>query len=266
MDLIRDVALATEKHRGGHAWGLTWIDSNGRLRMHKQPGRLAECPHVFDSLAGASMVVGHARYATNGDCRFNINQHPHPCDGGWLCHNGTIPFHRALASYWDVPTSSFCDSEVLAGLVEIAPRAALADRLAWAMEVARQASPQAALGLWTRPVRMLIARAGKPLHWTRCKNGDLYLASLAGHLPGKPEPFRDNTVFVIGANGRISPAERGVIYGGETTTTTGTTAEYNHSRQGPAAREGATGASSPGPRGPKRKRANQEGPGLFPGH
>jgi hypothetical protein len=225
--------------------------------MLKRAGLFRQNQGELAYLEGAKVIVAHLRQASRGLATSVLNAHPFPCDGGWLCHNGTIPFHRALASYWDVPTSSYCDSEVLAGLVEIAPRPTLADRLAWAMEVARQASPQAALGLWTRPVRMLIARAGKPLHWTRCKNGDFYLASLAGHLPGKPEAFRDNTVYTIGSNGWLSPAERGAIHGWEiATTTTGAAPVNHHSGQGAAGGKGPAGASGPGPRSPKRKRAN----------
>lgn len=184
--LLRQVALVTETARGGHAWGLAWLDERGVLRMHKAAGRLRDVPHVLELVKGAQVVIGHLRYATRGASWAWSNAHPHPSNGGWLVHNGTIPLHRQLAEYWGVTTNGYCDSEVLAGLVEIAPRRDLAQRLAWAVSIARQDTPQAILGLWPRPGRLLAASAGKPLHWSQGPGG-LYLASLGRHLPGKAQ-------------------------------------------------------------------------------
>jgi glucosamine 6-phosphate synthetase-like amidotransferase/phosphosugar isomerase protein len=203
LDAFRKTALATEAARGGHAFGFAWIDPKNRLRMFKASGALRDQPHALDLAWDAKMLVAHVRWATNGNAAYSCNNHPHSCDTGWLVHNGTLPMHRALAAYWGVAQTGFCDSEVLAGLVEVAPETGLARRLAWALAAGRQDAPQAALGLWTRPGRMLAARAGKPLHWMRF-HGGTYLASDAAHLPpGTVHSFADNRVYTIGEDGNV---------------------------------------------------------------
>jgi glucosamine 6-phosphate synthetase-like amidotransferase/phosphosugar isomerase protein len=194
------VALATEAVRGGDAFGFAWVDGGGRLRMFKAPGLLATRPRILEMAWDARLLVGHARRATCGIATAVINAHPHPCDGGWLCHNGTVPMHRPLADRYGVRPAGYCDSEVLAGLVEIAPRRTMSGRLAWALGEARQGSPQAALGLWSRPGQLLAARAGYPLAWSDVKGG-IYLASLARHLPGRPRSFPDDSAHAVRAGG-----------------------------------------------------------------
>jgi len=205
VDLFREIMLATEKARGGHAFGMAWLDGNGVLRMHKEAGKLRDKPHAVNLIAGASMVIGHLRYATKGAAWAWSNAHPHPSNGGWLCHNGTVPLHRQLAEYRGMVTNGHCDIEVLAGLVEVAPRRDMAQRLAWAVNVARQGSPQAALGLWSRPGRLLAAVAGKPLAWSSGPEGT-YLASLGRHLPGKAHELPCGSVwtFRVGQSPRLS--------------------------------------------------------------
>lgn len=251
LDALREIALATEAARGGDAFGFAWVDSKGRLRSFKMPGALAARPHALDLAWDARMLMGHSRWATNGDARSNINNHPFPCDGGWLAHNGTLPMHRQLASYWGVSPSSFCDSEVLAGLVEVAPDGPLPRRLAWAVSVGRQAMPQAALGLWPRPARLLAAVAGKPLHWTR-QAGGTYLSSEGIHLPGRATAFGDNRVYAIGEDGDvIEQAKIGPNASG--------------GRQGVGGGKGPVAKGGAGSRRGKRQSAASDGAGLFPG-
>ena len=45
--------------------------------------------------------------------------------------------------------------------------------------------PFACLGVWAKPGRLLISRAGKPLHFGDLPGKGLYLASLPPGLPGR---------------------------------------------------------------------------------
>jgi glucosamine 6-phosphate synthetase-like amidotransferase/phosphosugar isomerase protein len=194
------VMLETEAVRGGDAFGWAWVDGDGRLRMFKAAGMFAGRPGLLDMTWDARLFVGHLRLASRGAAHMTCHAHPHPADGGWLCHNGTLPHHDGLAARHGVYPAAECDSEVLAGLLEVAPARTLPGRLAWALEQGRQDRPQAAMGLWSRPGRLLAARAWMPLAWTRA-HGGVYLASLRGHLPGRPRELPDNRVMSASAAG-----------------------------------------------------------------
>jgi glucosamine--fructose-6-phosphate aminotransferase (isomerizing) len=192
LDVLSDIASHTEIMRGGHAYGWAWIDARGRLRSYKHAGPLAHRPFDLDMLQGATSLIGHCRYATHGSVEDNVNNHPHPTDGGWLAHNGVVQNWRELAANFRLHLSSQCDSEVLARLVEEA-EGTVAQRLAFAVGAA--VGPCAVLALW-KDAGLFAARAGNPLH--RCEAaGGIYLASLATSLPGEPRPIPDHYVCPI---------------------------------------------------------------------
>src|SRR5215468_9084244 len=111
------IAAVTER-RGQHAWGLAWIDAKGRLKCFKQKGRITCALGLLRMAADARLLIGHCRYATQGDPRDNITNHPHPCDGGWFVHNGMIREYDSLLGRFGLNPVSECDSEVLGLLVE----------------------------------------------------------------------------------------------------------------------------------------------------
>src|SRR4051794_35554684 len=115
--ILARVALATQR-RGPHAWGMAWIDGKGRLRMYKQTGKVGDALGLLKMAADARLLVGHCRYATMGDPTNNLNNHPHPCDGGWIVHNGVIPNYGGLVDRFGLHPVSGCDSEVLGLLIE----------------------------------------------------------------------------------------------------------------------------------------------------
>jgi len=80
---LKRIARVTES-RGPHAFGFAWIDGRGRLHCFKQTGRITDSLALLGMAAGARMLIGHCRYATHGDYRQNINNHPHAADGGWI--------------------------------------------------------------------------------------------------------------------------------------------------------------------------------------
>jgi glucosamine--fructose-6-phosphate aminotransferase (isomerizing) len=192
VDLLLAVALHTEAMRGGHAYGWAWIDGKGRLRSYKHAGPLAHRPFDLDMLQGAISLIGHCRLATHGSIDDNVNNHPHPTDGGWLAHNGVVQNWRDLAVNFGLHLSSQCDSEVLARLVEHADGTP-AQRLAFAVGAA--VGPCAVLALW-KDAGLFPARAGNPLH--RCDRPEgVWLASLAQSLPGPARACPDRFVCTI---------------------------------------------------------------------
>lgn len=152
--------------------------------MYKQAGRLAFCPSALDMLKGATMLIGHVRYATVGGTDDNSNNHPHACDGGWLAHNGTLK-GETLEMARTLPAIGDCDSELLARFVELSPKRTFCDRVAHALEFASaDGSAHALLGLWRSPGVIIAATSGKPLHYSQ-EGGETWLASLPDRLPGK---------------------------------------------------------------------------------
>ena len=188
VDRMEAIALDTQT-RGRHAHGLAWIDSRNRLRAYKSAGAIGDNLGVIDLAGDARMLIGHCRWATNGDPSENINNHPHPCDGGWLVHNGIVFNHEPLRWEWELQPTSQCDSEIIAQLIETLDGTLLA-RAVGAVE--QLEGPAVVVGLWARPARMLVVRRGKPLHVEYDSSGNVYFASLPCAL-NDPDRLRDNT-------------------------------------------------------------------------
>lgn len=190
LEVIRDI-VAANIGRGPHAFGFAWIDANGTLRAYKQAGRLVDQLAILGMLRGARMMIGHLRFATHGDPRENVNNHPHPVDGGWLVHNGVVSNYESLVRSERLWTNSACDSEAIGLLIENDTAETRAQRVASA--VRQTTGNLAALALWTRPARFYLARRGNPLHCGQAAEG-LYFGSLDGGLPD-PIEVPDNRVI-----------------------------------------------------------------------
>lgn len=198
MKRLQRIAQVTES-RGPHAFGFAWIDAVGRLKMFKQSGRISDHLAVLAMARDARMLVGHCRFATHGDPRNNLNNHPHPCDGGWLVHNGVIGDYRELIDEYDLAPVTQCDSEVLAQLIERLD-GSLVDRAIGAVQIAG-GSPLAMLALWRNPQRLIAVRSGsQPLHVGESREGS-YLASLSDGLPGKPWMIHNHRALAFSFRG-----------------------------------------------------------------
>lgn len=199
---LASIAVNTMQ-RGPHAFGFAWIDSQGRLKMYKRSGRIADHLGLLALAADATMLIGHCRYATHGNPSNNINNHPHPCDGGWIVHNGVIGHHETINQRNDFVPVTDCDSETLALLIENGD-GTIRERCRDAvLESAR--SPFAMLGLWSRPGRLVLARSGNPLSTGVCKNGRTYFASLPDKLPGDVNEVPDGTLVEFTAKRQTAP-------------------------------------------------------------
>jgi glucosamine 6-phosphate synthetase-like amidotransferase/phosphosugar isomerase protein len=208
LGTLARVARVTER-RGPHAFGFAWIDGRGRLKCYKQTGRITDQLGLLAMAADARMLVGHCRFATQGDPADNINNHPHPADGGWIVHNGTIRNYAELVQAFNLFPVSACDSEVLGLLVErgeggvlercrVAVQAVCSDEEPGSLFAAR--SPLVLLGLWPRPDRLVAIRRANPLHSGRTEQG-YYLASLAEGLPGDVRALGEGTAHLFTGKG-----------------------------------------------------------------
>jgi len=208
LEVLGRIARATER-RGPHAFGFAWIDRRGRLKCYKQTGRITDHLGLLTLAADARMLVGHCRWATQGSPSNNLNNHPHPADGGWIVHNGQVRHYAELVQEFDLYPVSECDSEVLGLLVEQA-RGNVLERCREAVQVATEnreqgtlfggEQPLALLGLWPRPDRLVAVRRGNPLHCGAAEEG-YYLASLADGLPGAVQSLKDRTAWLFTRKG-----------------------------------------------------------------
>ena len=183
MDLriLRRIAEVTEA-RGPHAFGFAWIDQKGRLRSFKQAGRISSALGLLGMAEGATMLIGHTRFATHGDPDSNLNNHPHDAGDAWVVHNGVIGNYRAIAEKHKLRLHTECDSEVLGGMIAKF-RGKPHRRFSKAASEAMGLSPFAMLALW--PDRLMAVRANRqPLHL--CQTGaGWWLGSLTQGMPGK---------------------------------------------------------------------------------
>ncbi|MEC9486868.1 MAG: glutamine--fructose-6-phosphate transaminase (isomerizing) [Prosthecochloris sp.] len=161
------------EYRGYDSAGIAVLD--GRVSVCKRMGRVQNLREMLSSaecgaLAGATLGIGHTRWATHGDPS-DRNAHPHVSRDGSiaLIHNGIIENYSTLKkelSSKGYRFSSDTDSEVLVHLME----SIRASRPELALEaVVRKAlhHVEGAYGLCVisdrEPDRMVVARKGSPL-------------------------------------------------------------------------------------------------------
>jgi len=190
---LRKIAVNTMT-RGPHAWGMAWVDESDRLHSFKQTGKITDSLGLLTMAADAKMLVGHCRFATHGDPANNLNNHPHPADGGWIVHNGQISHHKKIAERYNLFPTTACDSEVIGLMIERSD-GTLFERCQQAVDVCKGNRPFAMLGLWRDT--MVVARANEqPLHVSET-DGGYYVASLPFALPGTISRVRNNEIFTF---------------------------------------------------------------------
>lgn len=190
---LRRLALITQT-RGEHAFGLAWLNADGRIETFKRPGAAQHYLDELERCRDAIIVVGHCRYATHGSPADNRNNHPHPVGSGQFVHNGVVHNHEDLVERYGLRPQTQCDSEVLGLLMARCP-GTTNQRAAWAANQAM--GDLAMLAIWRKPARLLVARRGRPLHFGRASHG-YYFASLPEGLPGRAQAVHDGTSRVVG--------------------------------------------------------------------
>jgi glucosamine 6-phosphate synthetase-like amidotransferase/phosphosugar isomerase protein len=179
--------------------------------MWKAPGNPVRLLGMVGMMQGATMVVGHVRFATHGRPADNITNHPHPCDGGWIVHNGVVGNYARLVSDFRLVPVSECDSEVIGMLAERSEEKTHMGRMVSAVE---QLAGRGAvvLGLWNRPRKLVAVRAGNPLHLAET-DGGYYMGSVNGGFPEETDVFavQDHTAICFTCRGIATDVERDVV-------------------------------------------------------
>jgi glucosamine 6-phosphate synthetase-like amidotransferase/phosphosugar isomerase protein len=62
---LRQIAADTQR-RGHHAFGLAWLDADEAIHTFKRPGPATANVGDVDACRGATVVIGHCRWATHG--------------------------------------------------------------------------------------------------------------------------------------------------------------------------------------------------------
>ena len=189
---LRRLALVTQS-RGAHAFGLAWLDEDGRIQTFKRPGPAKTHVDELDRCRRAVVMVGHCRYATHGSPEENRNNHPHFAGAGVFVHNGIVGNYQQVVRRYRLNVRTECDSEIL-GLLMARCGGTISQRLAWAASQAQ--GDLAVLGIWRAPARILVGRRGTPLHFGQARDG-YYFASLPQGLPGRVQAVADRTARVL---------------------------------------------------------------------
>ncbi|MCW8796634.1 MAG: glutamine--fructose-6-phosphate transaminase (isomerizing) [Chlorobium sp.] len=178
------------EYRGYDSAGIAVL--NGGLKMFKQKGSVDELRRSLhdagNPLNGATIGIGHTRWATHGDPS-DRNAHPHVSSDGRLAliHNGIIENYPAIKKELiskGVHFSSDTDSEVLVHLIE----SIWSDNPEMALEAAVRSAlyhVEGAYGLCIiserEPDSIVVARKGSPLV-IGIGEGEYYIASDAAPI------------------------------------------------------------------------------------
>jgi len=121
-ELARELCLATVV-RGAHATGFAYSDgTHERYYKEGEPAGLVVRRGEFEQIADdrPHIIVGHNRYATHGDPKDNINNHPFKSRTLQFIHNGVIRNYDSLKAEYHC--YSECDSEIILRILERADR------------------------------------------------------------------------------------------------------------------------------------------------
>lgn len=187
---------AAQVTRGHHAWGIAWVDLNHTIRSFRAVGPITDHLESLAYIAESAVaMMGHTRWATHGAASDLACAHPFTCDGGFLAHNGIIPNHDRIAAEHGLLTTSECDSEVLARLVEndITDNH-MGKAFANAINITEANAPLATIALFRN--RLVYARRGNPLHRTTMKHNGATLTLIGSNVAAAPA-VTDNTVHVM---------------------------------------------------------------------
>ena len=205
-EILQRLATANEP-RGPHAFGFAHVDADGRLRSFKRPGRPTTMLDRLDAAHGSRVVVGHTRWATNGDPADNRNNHPHRMGRGFYVHNGTIPHFEQLADDYGLEPRTDCDSEVI-GLIAELQDGTLAERLKATLDaIDANMTAMGILPAGRGAYRFFAIRRVRPLWFSKTDNG-LYFSSVPDALPGDASPMRDRQVWTRNVARHVTPPPR----------------------------------------------------------
>jgi glucosamine 6-phosphate synthetase-like amidotransferase/phosphosugar isomerase protein len=113
MRFAHAAALAIES-RGRHATGFGWADpADGWPTYWRAPGAARVVAGDAPLPDGIQALIGHTRYATKGDPKINVNNHPVVGPGIVLVHNGRVDNDDELIELSGLERTGDVDSQAL---------------------------------------------------------------------------------------------------------------------------------------------------------
>lgn len=190
--------------RGGDSVGWIADHGNGLGITEKHLGNASSvAKRIREDATGASLILGHTRFATHGDVQEMINNHPHEYLGihawGAVAHNGVIANHEMTAKENHCNLLGECDSEILARLMELDAHLPVRTRAIDAVDscdnFSKITTTIAESNLETGTTTLAIIARGNPLYYS-VYNGVLYWASTYENLPA-PTLLAQNALLIV---------------------------------------------------------------------
>lgn len=175
---MRLAALAIEQ-RGKDATGFGWTNHDNQSWYWKKPVKARDAVALAPLDSTMKTVIGHTRWATQGDVKQNQNNHPVVDDGVLVVHNGVIDNDWELYEWLDktfIPKAEV-DSQIVATMLAH-PDAFMAKHPTDLLGMIEGNAALAWLMTHTDPGALHLARLlGRPMTigWTR--RGDLVMSS-----------------------------------------------------------------------------------------
>ena len=166
------LANAAEE-RGTDSAGIAYVN-NGKMIISKKPKSAHKINFFFPY--GTRAVLGHTRYATQGDKKFNFNNHPFPGKAGntefAMAHNGVLYNDKLLRKEYNLPDTEIeTDSYIAVQLAESKGRLDF-DSLKF---VAEEISGSFVLTYLDTDNNLYIVKGDNPLYLVYFENLGLYV-------------------------------------------------------------------------------------------
>lgn len=169
-------ALRAIESRGGHATGAAWHDPAGEVWYWKEAGPASRVADHCPFPTGLRAVIGHTRYATKGDPKVEVNNHPVIGPGIALVHNGRVDNDDAIFDSTGTERMGEVDSEALVALLSNLDQFG-ASHPAEVLELVEGVAAIAWLTAEDPHVLHLARASTRPMTIGRTRRGDLVMSS-----------------------------------------------------------------------------------------
>lgn len=181
-EFARALAIGIED-RGRDATGFGWVDpTTGHPYYWKNQGAASKVAWDVDLPSGIKTLIAHTRWATQGDPKFNENNHPVIAPGIVLVHNGVVDNDDDIIEAVDHDRLGRVDSEAIAALLSLGPASLGAAHPGELLEQVEGSAAIAWLDTDTPDSLHLARLSARPLALAWTKRGDLVFGSTPKNL------------------------------------------------------------------------------------